>query len=368
MNWEKLWAQRTEGMKRSAVRELLKVVRQPGMISFAGGLPAPELFPIEEMRTAADLVLSRDGTTALQYGESEGLPELRAWIGEQHGCAAENVLIVSGSQQGLDLIGRVFLNEGDVVVTANPTYLAMLSAWRPWRPSFAVAHADPKLTYCVPNFSNPDGLTLSLAEREQLVRSDHVIVEDDPYRELRFDGAPLPRMLELRRPNVIYLGSFSKMLAPGLRIGWVIGPTEVIGKLAQARQAMDLQTSTFNQRIVLEVVSQGLLERHIPRLCAAYRERRDVMLRALEQWFPKAATWSRPAGGMFLMVRLPEGFDATALLQAALREKVAFVPGEEFFFDGSGRNTMRLNFSNATLEVIDTGIHRLGTLVAKALV
>ena len=359
MNWEKTFAQRTRRMRRSAVRELLKLVREPGMISFAGGMPAPELFPVDELRAAADAVLSRHAHSALQYGESEGLPALRAWIAERHGCAVENVLIVSGSQQGLDLIGRVFLDEGDPVVTENPTYLAMLSAWRPWNPRFAVHHANPKLIYAVPNFQNPQGTTLSLPEREALVRTGNLIVEDDPYRELRFDGDALPAIREMAPDRVIYLGTFSKVLAPGLRLGWVIGPREVIDRLAQARQAVDLHTPTFNQWLVLAAVRDGVLERQIPRLREAYRERRDAMLRALGQYFPAEAAWTRPAGGMFLMLRLPERFDANALLKDALRKKVAFVPGEEFFFDGLGRNTLRLNFSNASPESIATGIQQL---------
>ena len=386
MNWETMFAPRTQAMRRSAVRELLKVLGQPGMISFGGGLPAPELFPVAELREAAEVVLSKHAASALQYGQSEGLPELRAWLAERHACSAENVLIVSGSQQGLDLIGRVFLEPGDCVVTQNPTYLAMLLAWRPWEPCFVEPAAESgegglprparhgwnralpnaKLVYVVPNFTNPAGTTLSLEERQQLARSGNLIVEDDPYGELRYEGEALPSILEMNREIVIHLGTVSKVLAPGLRIGWVIAPTPVIDKLALARQAADLQTSTFNQHLVLEVLQRGVLERQLPRLRAAYRERRDVMLQALQEHFPKEVTWTRPEGGMFLMVFLSEGMDASALLKDALREKVAFVPGEEFFFDGRGKSTMRLNFSNATPELIREGIRRLGKVISRA--
>jgi 2-aminoadipate transaminase len=384
MNWDKVFAARTNTMKRSAVRELLKVTRQPGMISFAGGLPAAELFPVAELREATESVLRDHSSTALQYGESEGHPELRAWIGERYSTTASNVLIVSGAQQGLDLLGRVLLDSGDAVLVENPTYLALLSAWRPFGPKFIPApreihtavHLRPKLIYVVPNYQNPQGTTLSLEPREELlaaVQSAGVaLIEDDPYRELCFEGDPLPSLWELERrcghgENVVYLSTFSKVLAPGLRIGWVIGPSAVIEKLAQARQAVDLQTATFTQHIVLELLRRGALDRQIPRLRVAYRERRDAMLSALQEFFPSEANWTRPAGGMFLMVRLPEQIDTTELLSQSLQQKVAFVPGEEFFVDGSGKNTLRLNFSNSSPSLIETGIRRLGEVIKAAL-
>ena len=381
MNWDKLFAARTNVMKRSAVRELLKVTRQPGMISFAGGLPAPELFPVADLREAAECVLRDHSSAALQYGESEGLPELQSWIAERHATTPSHVLIVSGAQQGLDLLGRVLLDSGDPVAVENPTYLALLSAWRPFGPRFipicadrmeAALHLAPKLVYVVPNYQNPQGATLSLDAREKLLQlaqaAGSAVIEDDPYRELRFEGEPLPSIYEIEQrnghsENVIYLGTFSKVLAPGLRIGWVIGPSAVIEKLAQARQAVDLQTSTFTQHIVLELLRRGVRERQIPRLRALYRERRDTMLRALEECFPRGITWTSPAGGMFLMVHLREGLNATDLLKESLKQNVAFVPGEEFFIDAAGKNTLRLNFSNAAPDLIKTGIRRLGQLV-----
>lgn len=384
MNWDKLFAARTTMMKRSAVRELLKVTRQPGMISFAGGLPAPELFPVSELRQATEFVLRNHSSAALQYGESEGLPELRAWIAQRHQTKPSNVLIVSGAQQGLDLLGRVLLDSGDSVIVENPTYLALLSAWRPFGSKFIPAPSGihsamrlrPKLIYVIPNHQNPQGTTLSLEARETLLSAVHsagvALIEDDPYRELCFEGDPLPSMWELERrdgksENVVYLGTFSKVLAPGLRIGWVIGPVGIIEKLAQARQAVDLQTATFTQHLVLELLRRGVLDRQIPRLRATYRERRDAMLSALQQFLSAEATWTRPAGGMFLMVRLPEQIDATELLAESLQQNVAFVPGEEFFVDGSGKNTLRLNFSNSPPDLIQTGIRRLSEIIKAAL-
>lgn len=348
-------------MRRSAIRELLRCTRQPEMISFAGGLPAPEMFPLEEVRGAAKAL----NASALQYGETEGVAELRDWVAQRFNRPRENVLIVSGAQQGLDLLGRVLLNEGDPVEVENPTYLALLSAWRPLGVRFVREHG--KIAYTVPNYQNPQGTTLDLAQRRALLDRGIGIIEDDPYRELCFEGEPLPTLLELDRgENVIHVNTFSKVLAPGLRVGWVIGPEAVIEKLVQAKQAVDLQTSTFNQLLILELLRSGIWERQIPRLRATYRERRDVMLAALEKHFPEEATWTRPVGGMFLMVHLPPDMNAAELLPACLENNVAFVPGEEFHIDGTGQNTMRLNFSNAKPERIEEGIRRLAGVICGA--
>ena len=399
-------------MRRSAVRDLLNALARPGMISFAGGIPAPELLPVRETARAAAAVLQRHGRPALQYGETEGLAELRDWIAARFSrphcqLRRENVMIVTGSQQALDLIGKVFLDAGDRVLVENPTYLAMLSAWRPFRPVFVPVPSDAsglkvdalppllaggaKLLYLVPNFQNPQGTTLSLARRRQLLaalahhvprithhasRITHpgpVLIEDDPYSDLRYDGEPLPGLLELDaapRPGgalatrVLRLGSFSKTLAPGLRVGWVIAPVEVIDKLVQAKQAADLHTSTLCQHVILELLRQGVLDRQLPRLRAAYRLRRDTMLAELADHFPPGTTWTRPDGGMFLLVTLPGALRAGTLLQRALAHNVAFVPGDDFHLAGSGRNTLRLNFSNATPQKIETGIRRLARLLA----
>ncbi len=395
--WSARFAKRTRWMKRNAVRELLKVTNQPGMISFAGGLPAPELFPLREVGDAMKAVLQQAGPRALQYGETEGIPELRDWLARrfsrgQSQVRPENVLITTGSQQALDLIGRVLVDEGDRVIVENPTYLALLSAWRPSGAQFLPVASDadgmmvdelpplladnPRLIYVVPNFQNPQGTTLSLERRRQQVslarRHGTAIVEDDPYGELRYECEALPGLFEIDattagstrfQSNVIYTGTFSKTLMPGLRVGWVIAASELIEKLALAKQAADLHTSTPMQYLAIELIHRGVLDEMIPRLRQEYRRRRDAMLAALEKHFPDTASWTRPAGGMFLFVSLPAGADAGLLLREALRENVAFVPGEEFHLNGCGRNTLRLNFSNATPEQINIGIQRLGRLL-----
>jgi 2-aminoadipate transaminase len=376
-------------MKCTAVRELLKVTARPEIISFAGGLPAAELFPVARVKAAADAVLDRLGGQCLQYAETEGIGELRDWVARRYSTdqlrlARGNVLITCGAQQALDLIGRVLLEEGDRVVVENPTYLALLSAWRPQEVEFVPAPSDdaglvvetlelvleqcPKLIYLVPNFQNPQGTTLSGPRREQLAallrEYDVPLIEDDPYGELRYEGEALPHLLELDR--VIHTGTFSKVLMPGLRVGWVIAAPAVIEKFVQAKQAADLHTSTLSQWIALELVRSDFLDEHLPVLRRAYRERRDVMLEALERHFAPlgaSVTWTRPAGGMFLMVTLPPEMNANVLLAQALDRQVAFVPGEEFHLQGAGKNTLRLNFSNAKPAQIETGIARLAALV-----
>ena len=375
MNWPSLFAQRTRHMKRSAIRELLRCTARPDMISFAGGLPGSDLFPVEEVREATAKVLKDSPVAALQYGETEGIAALRDWVAEHFSRAGfklerKNVLIVSGAQQGLDALGRVLLNEGDVVAVENPTYLALLSAWRPLMPRF-VTPADTegaKVIYVIPNFQNPQGTSLDVAERKKLIEharaTGAAIVEDDPYRELAYDTDLPPTMLELDgAENVVYTSTFSKVIAPGLRVGWVIGNEALIEKLIHAKQGMDLHTSTFNQLLVLELLRRGIWEKQIPRLRTAYRERRDAMLSALEKHFPKDVHWTRPAGGMFLMVHLPPRFSAAELLPACLEKNVAFVPGEEFYLNGAGKNTLRLSFSNASPERIAEGIRRLAAMI-----
>ena len=399
MNWPSTFSQRTAQMRRSAVRELLKLTAQPDMISFAGGLPAPELFPTAEIQAASDAVLRYQGARALQYGETEGIGELRDWIAARHSTPSrtlgrENIMITSGAQQALDLFGRVFLDPGDRIVTENPTYLAALLAWRPLGAEIRGLAGDEdgllltemdrwvpgtKAAYVMPNFQNPGGTTLALERRRALVRLAQahgtVILEDDPYGLLRYSGTPLPSILELdalqtagdHRPSdwhVINIGTFSKVVAPGLRIGWAIGPAEAIDKMVQAKQAADLHSSTLAQLIVMKLLDNGLLDRQVPLLCAAYSERRDAMLAALEHYMPAGIHWTRPEGGMFLFVTLPPGWDATALLAECLGRKTAYVPGEDFHTDGSGKNTLRLNFSNAAPALIEEGIRRIAGVFA----
>ncbi|HUS37381.1 MAG TPA: PLP-dependent aminotransferase family protein [Verrucomicrobiae bacterium] len=398
MDWTERFARRTSTMKKSAIRELLKVGNRPGMISLAGGLPAPELFPIAEVEAATQRVLREHGRKALQYGETEGLAALRDWLAEKFSTATvklkrTNVLITTGAQQGLDLLGRVLLQDGDKVIVENPTYLTTLMAWRPWGVDFLSAPTDaegmrvdelrpllaqkPKVIYAQPNFQNPSGITLSAARRKKLVElareTNTPVVEDNPYGELWYDQEPLTSLFELDassnrdgalQSNIVYLGTFSKVLAPALRVGWTIADEALIDKLALAKQAADLQSSTFNQYIALEMVQRGL---DVAKLRSVYRERRDAMLEALKKHFPTGASWNRPAGGLFVWVTLPQRIDAMALLPKAVENNVTFVPGEDFHADHTGKNTIRLNFSNAGIDDIHAGIERLGSVIKQAL-
>ncbi len=397
--WPKRYAQRTQRMQSSAVRELLKLTEQPDIISFAGGLPAPEVFPVKEFQEACQKVLDEHGPKALQYSTTEGYRPLREMIARhtaRYGIVVDpdHILITSGSQQALDLIGKIFINPGDHVLVEKPTYLGALQAWNAYQVEYVTVGLDdngmktaelegplrsgPKFIYALPNFHNPAGVTLALARRHKLIElADHYgvpIIEDDPYGQLRYEGEHLPSLVVLDNQyqahngapysgNVIYMSTFSKTLAPGLRLGWVIAPKEVIQKLVQAKQGADLHTSSFTQMVAYEVARGGFLDKHVRHIREVYRERRDAMLDALKRYFPEEVRWTHPEGGLFLWVILPEHIDAAAVLQAAVKEGVAFVPGTAFYPDGLGKNTMRLNFSNATPEKIAEGIRRLGRVL-----
>ena len=401
--WEHRYAQRTQRMSSSAIREILKMTQIPGIISFAGGLPAPEVFPVDEIQAASDVVLSEVGAMALQYYPTEGYTPLREMIvrhSARYGLniGIENVLITSGSQQALDLLGKVFINRGDRILVESPTYLGALQAWNAYGPEYVAVPFDddgmqvevledalrmgPKFIYVLPNFQNPTGVTLSLARRKALIElADQYgvpLVEDDPYGQLRYEGEHIPPVVVLDgqyrnhegqsyHGNVIYLSTFSKTLAPGLRLAWVTAPAEVIRKLVQAKQGADLHTPTYNQMVAYEASKGGFLDEHIKRIREIYGERRLVMLDALEKHFPAGVKWTRPQGGMFLWATLPEGMDAAELLPKAVEKMVAFVPGGPFHANGGGENTMRLNFSNAQPDMIREGISRLGEVLRKEL-
>jgi 2-aminoadipate transaminase len=394
--WEYRYAHRMQKMGSSVIRELLKLTEQPDIISFAGGLPAPDVFPVEEFRQACNYVLDHFGPQALQYSTTEGYGPLREMIARHTARYAvevtpENILITSGSQQALDFIGRLFLNRGDYIVVESPTYLGALQAWNAYGAQYIPVRADedgmivdeleaalrigPKFIYVLPNFQNPSGSTLSLERRQKLVeladRYGVPIVEDDPYGQLRYEGEHIPSIVtldsEYRGPNgghysgnVIYLSTFSKLLAPGLRLAWVIAPPEVIRKLVMAKQAADLHTASFNQYVAYEVAKGGFLDEHVKVIRSVYKERRDVMFEMMEEMFPAGVSWSKPKGGMFLWGILPEGMDAADVLRRAVERKVAFVPGAAFHPRGGGENTMRINFSYSSPEVIREGVTRLG--------
>lgn len=383
MNWTNAFAQRTGAMKRNTIREFLKLAGRPGVISFAGGLPAAELFPKAAIGRAADAVLTRIGTKALQYGETEGVLELRAWIADKHRASIDSVLITNGAQQALDIIGKVLIDPGDDIAVENPTYLALLSAWRPLDPILHAVASDleglipeslpenAKLLYLVPNYQNPAGYTLSHERRISLAvmaqRDDLIIVEDDPYGELRYEGEALPTIFSLagaQHGPVIHVGTFSKILAPGLRIGWIVANPALIERLVLAKQAMDLHTSTLNQWISYELASSGFLDGHIPNLRVEYQIRRDAMLASLEQFMPSNVHWTQPLGGMFLLVTLPKQVDASALARLCVENGVLVVPGKDFHVHG-GENTVRLNFSSASKETIRKGVKKLGEITGR---
>lgn len=402
--WTHRYALRTHGMSSSAIRELLKLTQQPDLISFAGGLPAPEMFPTKEVQAACDVVLTEMGAQALQYSTTEGYPPLRELIVRhmaRYGIKVgiDNVVITSGSQQALDLIGKLLINPGDRILTENPTYLGALQAFTAYQSQYVtvpidddglqVAHLEaalrsgPKFMYILPNFQNPTGVTLSLARRYDLISlaEDYgvPIVEDDPYGQLRYEGEHLKPLVVLDSEylgcegdggytgNVIYTSTFSKTLAPGLRLGWIVAPRDVVFKLVQMKQGTDLHTSTFDQMVAYEVAHGGFLDKHIRAIRAVYRRRRDLMLQTMEECFPAEVRWTRPQGGLFLWVTTPESINTADLLKEAIEQKVAFVPGHSFHPNGGGYNTMRLNFSNATDEMIVEGTRRLAVTLKNRL-
>jgi len=401
--WDHRFAQRTQRMKASAIRELLKLTEQPDVISFAGGLPAPDVFPVEEFREACNRVLTNQGTLALQYGTTEGYQPLREMIARHTSrlgidVTPDNIMITSGSQQALDLLGKVFINRGDRILVESPTYLGALQAWNAYGAEYVPVPSDedgmntdhleealrtgPKFIYVLPNFQNPTGVTMPLERRKRLIeladRYGVPIIEDDPYGQLRYEGEHLPSVNVLDSQtrtkssfytgNVIYLSTFSKILAPGLRLAWVIAPPEVIRKMVLAKQGTDLHTSTFNQIVAYEVGHAGFIDQHVKVINDTYRERRDVMLDTLEEHMPKGVRWTHPKGGLFLWMTLPETMNSAELLKTAVtEEKVAFVSGEAFHPCGGGANTIRLNFSYCRPDVIHEGIYRLSKVIKKKL-
>jgi 2-aminoadipate transaminase len=377
-------------MKTSAVREILKVAERPDILSFAGGLPAPELFPVEAIAQAHAEVCANEGPAAMQYSTTEGFGPLREWI-----CAhlaerglqitTEQVLITAGSQQGIDLAARVMLDPGDVVVVENPSYLAALQNFGGYEARIEVVGSDdegmrveelddlatrcrPKLIYVIPNFHNPKGTTLSLERRLALVRfaQQHrvLVLEDDPYGELRFRGAALPSLASLDDAGVvIQLGTFSKTLAPGLRLGWSVSSRELMRSLTIAKQSTDLHTATLAQRATARLLSKFDYDTHLARLRAAYGERCQAMLDALEEHMPEGTRWTHPDGGMFLWAELPRGLRGEDILPRAIEQQVAFVPGSPFFAVNPRSECIRLNYSNRSPELIDEGMRRLGSVL-----
>ncbi len=388
------FAKRMANVRRSFIREILKVTGDPSIISFAGGLPHPGLFPTRALAEAARAVIADSGSASLQYSTTEGDPALREWIAGRYATRfglevdPDAILVTTGSQQALDLASKVLLDPGDPVLVERPGYIGAIQAFSLYQAAFssvalddagpdpagleaALAHGGPRLFYAVPNFQNPSGVTWSgerrLLAARLLADSRTVFVEDDPYGELRFLGEPQPPVYALRPEGTLLLGSFSKIASPGMRVGWMVADPEVRPKLVTAKQASDLHTSTLTQRILVRFLADNDLDAHIAVIRAAYGRQRDLMVARIQELFPPEVRCTRPEGGMFLWITLPEGVSAFDVFDAAIGEKVAFVPGGPFFTDGGGQNTMRLNFSNSDEERIDTGMRRLARCLEKVL-
>ena len=385
-------AQRAEKMNPSVIREILKVTERPGIISFAGGLPSPDTFPIEAMREASERVLREDGRAALQYAASEGLPQLREWVAhdlKKQGMQVnpDQVLITTGSQQGLDLVAKVLIDTGSKILVETPTYLGALQAFTPMEPEVVSVNSDDegvdandlrtkaagaRFIYLLPNFQNPTGRTMTEARRAAVARMAQEtglpVIEDNPYGDLWFDQAPAASLSSRLPEQSLYLGSFSKILAPGLRLGYVVAPKALYPKLLQAKQAADLHTPSFNQRVVAEVLKDGFIERHVPTIRALYKRQCEAMLEALEREMAGLGVrWNRPAGGMFLWAQLPAGMDATQLLPHAVDKGVAFVPCAAFYAAQPVQETLRLSFVTSTVQQIHTGVAALAQTVREHL-
>ena len=388
------FAKRMSRMPVSAIREILKVTEHPEIISFAGGLPAPELFPVSAIAQAYADVLADAGPAALQYSTTEGWRPLREWIArrmQKRGIAAsaDRVLITTGSQQGIDLVGKIFIDPGDEVVVESPTYLAALQSFSGYEARFisidgddegmrvdqletALKHSRPKLIYIVSEFSNPRGTTLSYERKQKLIelsaRYRVPILEDNPYSELRYTGEQQPPLAALDKEGlVIHVSTFSKTLSPGMRLGWLVASEEVFQTVVVAKQAADLHTSTVEQRAAARLLESFDFDGHVGHLCEVYGERRQAMLSAMERYFPAEIKWTRPEGGLFLWVELPERLSAEQLFEDAVAERVAFVPGTSFFACEKRLNFMRLNFSNQKPEKIEEGIRRIASTLKRRL-
>ena len=387
LDFNRFFSERARAIQSSAIREILKVTERPEVISFAGGLPAPATFPVEEMRSALDRVLSTRGREALQYSTTEGFAPLRDWIARRLSTSdapvsADEVLIVSGSQQGLDLLAKVLLDPGDVVLVETPTYLGALQAFSLFDPHYVSIASDEnglipdalndsmrgaKFLYCLPNFQNPTGRLLAEERRHDLVKRarelDLLILEDDPYGALSYDGETPPSIRSLAPERTVYMGSFSKVLAPGLRLGYVIAPPALRAKLVQAKQATDLHTATLSQMAVHEVIKDGFLDTHIPTIRTLYREQCAAMLAALSRHMPEGVRWNKPRGGMFLWAELPQGMDASAVLACAVEQNVAFVPGMPFYAANPVIESLRLAFVTVPPPRIEEGVERLASVI-----
>lgn len=391
---DSIFSDRISDVPRSFIREILKVAVNPSIISFAGGLPNRDLFPLEGIRKATDRVLSESGQDALQYGTSEGFLPLREWIAHRYAGAKsldvkpEEILLTHGSQQGLDLLGKTLLNEGDHIAIEKPGYLGAIQAFSIYRSRFhqiplfdygpdvevlsnAVRQNTVKLFYTVPNFQNPSGISYSNESRREvagvLSGTDTILIEDDPYGELRFKGEPADSFRSLIPQNTVLLGSFSKIVAPAFRVGWLVARDDIREKLLVAKQASDLHTNGPGQRIIHRYLTDNDIDLHIGKIRKAYGNQRDAMVDSIREFFPDEVEFTEPEGGMFLWVRLPAGLSSMTLFEKAIEKDVAFVPGEPFYPDNPEKETLRLNFSSVDEQTIRTGIKRLADAIDESL-
>ena len=380
MDYNKYFSADVPSFLRSPVREIFRKVDLSAICSFAGGYPAAVTFPVEDIKRLSSLVLEKYGTKALQYGATQGVPELREVIAKRYGVPVSQVQITTSSQQGIDVCTRVFVDPGDVVLANEPVYLGALQSFRAYRAHvkpISTVIADPdrqspiKFIYVIPDFNNPSGETMSLEERKELVRVarelDVLIVEDSPYRELRYSGEPVPTIRELAPERTLHLGSFSKIFAPGFRLGWIIGPEPLLEQIYICKQCLDLCPPVFDQYMAAEFMGSGALDRNLRKTIVEYRKRRDLMVSLLEKYMPEGCSWTYPEGGLFLWLTLPEGIDTVALYDEALSAGVAYVAGSFFYVDGSHRNTMRMNFSFIAEEKMEPGIKILSNIIRHAI-
>ncbi len=398
INYEELFSDNIKSMKRSVIRELLKLTQKDGIISFAGGLPSAESFPVSELKEITNEVYEKYGEKALQYGSTEGLPMLLSELiklmkdSEKITLKEENISITIASQQGLDLVGKIFLNPSDICIVESPTYVGAISAFNSYRGNMVSVELDdegiktdildstiqklkrenkkPKFIYVIPDFHNPAGVTMSLKRRKELVeiasKEKIMIVEDSPYRMIRYRGNNIPSILSLDKENlVIALFTFSKIFAPGFRLGWAVGPKEIIDKFIVAKQATDLCTSTFNQYIAALFLNKGLLKKTVERTIKIYKEKNELMLENLEKYMPKnkGVKWTKPDGGLFLWVSLPEKYDSDKMFQKAIEKNVAYVVGSAFYANGEKKNSFRVNFSYPSKDEIVEGVKRLAKVI-----
>lgn len=388
MNINEFLSSSAKCMKPSPIRELLNVVNKPGIISFAGGFPNPQSFPIEEIRKIMNEVLDEQGAKALQYGGTDGNHVLREEIAKRYikqglQIDKENIIITTASQQAIDLTARILIDPGDTVICGLPSYLGALQAFTSYQANIIGAEKDeeleavvramcmsgkkPKFIYAIPDFQNPSGVTMSLEQRQYMVRIarkyDLIIVEDSPYREIRFEGEAQPLIASLAPERTIMLGTFSKTFVPGFRLGWVVAPKEIIYRYNLAKQSADLCSPVFDQAVAAKFLQSGYFEKNLAKTIELYRHKRDLMLECLSKYMPEGVQWTKPDGGLFLFVTLPEGYDTKELFQMAIEQSVAFVIGEAFFCDGGGQNTMRINFSFMDDEGIEEGVKRLAIAI-----